>query len=163
VIDQQDDAIRNFIDQASHRNIVDYGTVQTALNNSITAAAASAAQTATARTQLLGAADAKAKALVSSNGANQPAPQVQTAPASLDAAKHALIDLSAPVGAELTLVTQGLELAAPTPPPGGTPAQQNAGAVSALIAATEAALQAVPAPQYTTINTNITSCTAGLS
>jgi hypothetical protein len=44
-----------------------------------------------------------------------------------------------------------------------TQVKQNVQASSALIAATAAALEQMPSPQFTTVSTQITACTAGLS
>jgi hypothetical protein len=150
-IDEAHDTIKNYLEKVTHRSSIDFSTVQTQLNAAISAQASSIAQTQTARNQLAEALQAGAKAQASSGAAPAP-PPVASAPQSLTAANTVQGDPAK---------TGSIEAKAAVSP--AAAASVNSEQVSALIAATAAALQQMPSPQYTTLQTNITACTNGLA
>ena len=152
-IDRAHDMIRDFIDLSNHRTGANYTDVQTALNAGIANAAASAAQTQTARSQLMDAikaqATATADAKIAAAAAQPPAAPAVVKPLSV-AAPLNLADASS---------TKPIAQDAVAPPHDVNEViQENTQTVAALNAATENALKGTPSPQFTMINTQIIAC-----
>lgn len=151
VIDQAHDAIKNFVDQAKHRTVsIDFGGVQTALNNGIASAAKSASDTKTARSQLFDAVKAQAKADAQAKQVAPGAGNQSDAP-------------PAPKAGQDQTKAAAQEMPKPDARTAQPPVVQNLQATAQLIAATKDALEQTPNPQFTTISTQITACTASLS
>jgi hypothetical protein len=153
VIDGAHDSIKNYIDKVRQRTPPNYGTVSSQLNAAINSQAASTAQAAAARAQLLTAYQAQAKAQAAVGGGGNPTPQPAVTPESLTASGQ--LDPQDAAKVE--------EVAASAARSALTAARINAGEVSALITETATALNEMPSPAYTQINTTIGACVAGLS
>jgi hypothetical protein len=166
-IDAAHDAIKNYKDKIEHRTASpSFNDVSSQLNAAITAQATSAGQTAAARAQLLSAYQAQAKAQAAAPGTpNLPAPTAGEA-TSLSQATNAQPTSAPPTAAAMAhgaaSLTPGEAAVEAAVGPAQT-AAANAGEVSALIKATEIALGAMPAPQYTATLTAVSQCVAGLN
>ena len=146
-IDLAHDAIKDFIDQSKQLTLVDFATVQSALQNSIQTQVTSSTskQTATAQTTTVAQTNAQAQTSSGNDGKSAPAPAAALAPpTSLTEADKVPISTTPPAPSAAAAVTQ------------------NAAEVSALISATNDALETLNRKEFTSTNTAILTCVQGL-
>ncbi len=156
-IDQAHDQIKDYVELALHRTRVDYSSVQTALTNAINNAAKVQTSVQQAQMQLVTAAKSSAQASASAGanpGGTAPMVDMATNLANASALPTNFADHFA--GAALP--------AAAAPATVAMAAQNSAGAVANLIAATTNVVNLITDHRYTTIDTTVAvTCVGGLS